>query len=207
MRILLLVGLVSCSLSAQIVSVGVKGGVPINDALDAVQGPGSVYAVTNHPYLVGGTVQLNLPARFSIEVDGLYRRLGYENQVPIFVTGVPNPGAVTTRTTANSWEFPVLGKYAFLPGPIRPFVDAGANFRHIMGAEQTGGQVAGVAELAHDFTTGFTFGGGVELKIAKIRISPELRYTHWGSESFRDPVNSLLHTNLNQGDFMLGITF
>jgi opacity protein-like surface antigen len=211
MKILLLVGLaswsLSASLSAQPISVGVKAGIPINDALETAQGNGSVYTVNNHRYLVGGTVQLNLPGRFSIEVDALYRRLGYDNLLPIIVTGGPNPGQLTTHTRANSWEFPVLGKYAFLPGPIRPFVDAGANFRHITGAEQTGGVTTGVAELAHDFTTGFTFGGGVEVKIAKVRITPELRYTHWGSESFRDPVNSLLHTNLNEGDFMLGITF
>jgi hypothetical protein len=207
MRILLLLGLVSCALSAQRVSIGVKAGIPITDILNTADGPfSSSYVVNNHPYLVGGTIQLNLPARFSIEVDGLYRRLGYRHD---FLPGAPpSPVPFASRTTANSWEFPVLGKLAILPGPIRPFVDAGANFRRVTGAEQIGGLGPGVpGELAEDFTAGFTFGGGIELKLGRVRITPELRYTHWGTESFRDSVNSILHTNLNQGDFVLGLTF
>ena len=37
---------------------------------------------------------------------------------------------------ANSWEFPALIKFDVLPGPIRPFVGAGASFRHISGIEE-----------------------------------------------------------------------
>ena len=47
-------------------------------------------------------------------------------------TSSPGAGSPTaTRTVANAWEFPVLGKYAIFGGPRRPFVDAGANFRHV----------------------------------------------------------------------------
>jgi len=206
MRILLLLSLASLSVFAQRISIGVKAGVPITDVLNTADGPfSSSYVVHNHPYLVGGTIQLNFPARFSVEVDGLYRRLGYQHD---FLPGGPPPPVPTaSRTTANSWEFPVLGKFALLPGPIRPFVDAGANFRRITGAEKIGGLGTGVAELDKDFTAGFTFGGGIELKLGRVRISPEHRYTHWGTESFSDPVNSILHSNLNQGDFILGLTF
>jgi hypothetical protein len=38
-------------------------------------------------------------------------------------------------------------------------------------------------------------------------VTPELRYTRWGSENFRDPIADLLHTNKNQGDFIVGLTF
>ena len=38
-------------------------------------------------------------------------------------------------------------------------------------------------------------------------MTPEFRYTRWGSENFRDPVAALLRTNKNQGDFILGLTF
>jgi opacity protein-like surface antigen len=64
-----------------------------------------------------------------------------------------------------------------------------------------------VSEFFNDFSSGLTFGGGVEFKFGHLRITPELRYTHWGSENFHDPINSLLNTNKNQGDFMLGLTF
>jgi hypothetical protein len=62
-------------------------------------------------------------------------------------------------------------------------------------------------EFNKDNDIGFVFGGGLEVKLGFIRITPELRYTRWGSENFRDPVASLLHSNKNQGDFILGLTF
>ena len=209
MKLSLLLCAAAVTLAAESVSVGLKAGVPITDALETFQGNQSAYVTNTHRYLLGPTVQLNLPFRFSIEVDALYRRLGYEyNQFA-------GPGSPTsTRTVANSWEFPVLGKYAVLGGPIRPFVDAGANFRHITGVDQVRNTLTAVnvsvnpvPEFNKDNDIGFVFGGGVELKLGFMRITPEFRYTRWGSENFRDPVASLLHTNKNQGDFMLGLTF
>src|SRR5690242_32560 len=119
MKLAILVCAVAVGAMAQPVSVGVKFGVPVTDALETFQGNQAGYVTNTHRYLVGPTVQFNFPFRFSVEVDALYRRLGYEyNQFA-------GPGSPTsTRTVANSWEFPVLGKYAFLPGPARPFIDA-----------------------------------------------------------------------------------
>ena len=54
---------------------------------------------------------------------------------------------------------------------------------------------------------GFAAGFGVAFKAGPVRISPEFRYVRWGSENFRDPIGSLLRTNRNQGDFLLGLTF
>ena len=62
-------------------------------------------------------------------------------------------------------------------------------------------------EFRKDTDEGLVFGGGVAFKFGPVRISPELRYTRWGSENFRDPIGSLLRTNKNQGDFLLGILF
>jgi len=208
MKLALLVCAVTVGAIAQPVSVGVKFGVPVTDALETFRGNQAAYVSNTHRYLVGPTVQLNLPFRFSIEVDALYRRLGYEyNQFA-------GPGSPTsTRTVANSWEFPVLGKYAIWGGPARPFIDAGANFRHITGVNQIRSTLAAVnvnvtaPEFNEDSDIGFVFGGGVEFKLGHVRITPELRYTRWGSENFRDPVASLLRTNKNQGDFILGLTF
>lgn len=194
---------------AQPVSVGIKGGVPVTDALETFQGNQSAYVTNTHRYLVGPTVQLNFPFRFSVEVDALYKRLGFEyNQFG-------GPGSPTmTRTTANSWEFPVLGKFAIFPGPIRPFIDAGANFRHVSGVKQVRDTLTAVdvdvnpvPEFHKDNDIGFAFGAGIEAKLGFVRITPEFRYTRWGSENFNDPVGALLRTNKNQGDFLLGLTF
>jgi hypothetical protein len=198
---------------AQLVSVGVEGGVPITDALNTFKGNSASYATNTHRYLVGPAFQLHLPLRFTVEVDGLYKRLGYQY----------NASTATTRTTAstvaNSWEFPVLVKYEITPGPIRPFVDVGLGLRHISGIKQVRqvvtvpAGVVGVTTLTnppefHKATDeGFVFGGGIAFKLGRVRIGPELRYTRWGSENFEDPVGSLLHTNRNQGDFLLGILF
>jgi len=209
MKITLLVFTAVVTAAAQPVSVGVKGGVPITDFFDAVHGNQAAYASNTHRYLVGPTVQFNLPLRFSIEIDALYRRLGYDyNQFA-------GPGSPTfTSTTANSWEFPVLGKWAVFPGPVRPFIDFGANFRHISGVNQiqdtasaVGVNVGTVPEFHKATDIGATFGAGVEFKIGWLRVTPEFRYTRWGSENFDDPIGTLLRTNKNQGDFMLGLTF
>ena len=54
---------------------------------------------------------------------------------------------------------------------------------------------------------GFTAGAGLAFKMGPVRLSPEFRYTRWGGENLRDPINSLLRTNRNQGDFLIGLTF
>jgi len=209
MKLSLLLCAAAVSAAAQPVSVGLKVGVPVTDALETFQGNQSAYVTNTHRYLFGPTVQLNLPFRFSVEVDALYKRLGYEyNQFA-------GPGSpTTTRTVANSWEFPVLGKYAVFGGPLRPFVDAGANFRHISGVDQVRSALGAVnvnvnpvPEFNKDNDIGFVFGGGVEVKFGVMRITPEFRYTRWGSENFTDPIRALLRTNKNQGDFMIGLTF
>jgi hypothetical protein len=63
------------------------------------------------------------------------------------------------------------------------------------------------AELRHSTTTGFVVGGGVDVHMLLLHISPEVRYTHWGAEHFRDAVNGLLHSNRNQAEFLVGFTF
>ena len=191
------------------ISLGVKGGVPITDALNTAQGVSSSYFTNTKRYLVGPTVEFHLPARFSIEVDALYKRLGYQ-----YEASGPD---VTATTVANTWEFPVLGKFEILPGPVRPFIDFGASVRHLSGIRQVRQTISGVtlnqveidnpAEFNKSNDFGLVFGAGIAFKMGRVRISPEMRYTRWGGENLRDPVNALLRTNRNQGDFMLGITF
>ena len=195
--------------AGEFASIGVRGGVPITDGFDVARGSTASYFTKTKRYVVGPTVEFHLPARFSLEVDALYRRLGFHYEAS---------GPVTySKTVANSWEFPVLVKYEILPGPVRPFVDAGASFRHLSGVRQIRETIAGATldrvelnrfpEFNKRNDIGFTFGGGVAFKIGPVRIAPELRYTRWGGENFRDPVNALLRTNRNQGDFLLGFTF
>jgi opacity protein-like surface antigen len=190
------------------VSVGVRGGVPLTDAFKAARGSSEAYLTNTKRYLLGPALEVHLPARLTLQVDGLYRRLGYHYDA----TG-PYSYA---KTVANSWEFPVLGKFEITPGPVRPFAEAGVSFRHLSGVRQIRETVSGVTlgrvevsefpEFNKQNDVGFTCGAGLTFKLGAVRISPEFRYTRWGGEAFRDPVRSLLRTNRNQGDFILGLT-
>ena len=205
-RALLAAGLMTSSaFAAEAVSIGVKGGVPLTDAFEVFNRNAVSYAVNTKRYLVGPTVEFHLPLRLSLEVDALYKRLGYQYS---------NVGTQTfARTVINSWEFPVLGKWEILPGPMRPFVDLGASFRHLSGVSQVRSVAGAVgvqvnaAEFNRSNDIGLAAGFGIAFKAGPVRISPEFRYTHWGTESFRDPVNALLRTRRDQGDFLLGLTF
>jgi hypothetical protein len=65
----------------QLISVGVKGGVPLTDPWQ-VFGAGSLrpqmsYGVRR--YVVGPTAEVHLPLHLSFEVDALYRRTGFDS--------------------------------------------------------------------------------------------------------------------------------
>jgi opacity protein-like surface antigen len=154
-------------------------------------------------------MEIHLPARFSIEIDALYKRVGYQYEA--------SGPFVASQTVANSWEFPALVKFEILPGPVRPFVDAGISVRHLSGIKQIRQTISGAtlnqveisnpAEFNKETDIGATAGFGIAFKMGPVRISPEFRYTRWGGENLRDPINALLRTNRNQGDFMIGFTF
>jgi hypothetical protein len=49
-------------------------------------------------------------------------------------------------------------------------------------------------------------GGGLEIKVKRLRISPELRFTRWGSGRSGDAATQLKYSQ-NQADFLIGIIF
>jgi hypothetical protein len=51
---------------------------------------------------------------------------------------------------------------------------------------------------------GFAFEGGVEFKVFRIRIAPEIRYTRWGGDS---GYTYFTKSNQNQVELLAGITF
>ena len=185
--------------------------MPLTDFVDAAKGDHAAYFTNTKRYTVGPTVEFHLPARYSLEIDALYKRFGFDGQA------VTADGSTLIGTRGNSWEFPILAKFEVVPGPVRPFVDAGASIRHISGIKQVRQIVSAgtlsIVELNNppEFNKstdiGLAFGAGIALKLGRVRISPELRYTRWGGENLRDPVNALLHTHRNQGDFLIGFTF
>ena len=201
----------------QRVEFGAKIGVPVTDAFETGSdfhidfGESAVSATRR--YTIGPAIGVQLVRHVSVEFDALYKPLGFDQLVK--TAGVL---FVHTRTTADSWEFPLIAKYRFLPGRFAcPYVDGGVSFRKIS-------RVSTVAERYIDFARenpitmtsnnsetlanrsrqGGVLGVGVEIPFAHLRLSPEVRYTHWGADRNLDPQ---LHSNQNQADLLLGVTF
>jgi hypothetical protein len=106
MRLLTLFALGAFSAFSQPLMFGVEGGVPLTDLLNARQFPSIEGATsTTNPYILGPTVELRLPANFSVEFDALFRHFRYQTTVSLI-------GAFEQiNATSNSWEFPLLLKY------------------------------------------------------------------------------------------------
>jgi len=177
-------------------SVGVRGGVPFTGALSDLTTHG-VDTITrsfsdSNQYIIGPMVELHLPLGLSIEADALYRplNLAVQNQV------VPQPTIFSSSTNVSSWEFPIMGKFRFPFPLVRPYVGAGPSFRTVG------------SDLSFLSNKGVTVGLGVELKVSRLRIAPEIRYTRWGSD-VKPSVGTLVSiaSNSNQGEFLVGISF
>jgi opacity protein-like surface antigen len=193
---------------AQSVSVGVKGGSPLND-------PSTFffpYATSTQDRWTGGaTAEIHLPFRFSIEADALYRGERGGGSFPL------NLGLNTASYLANSsqktksWDFPILLKYRLLNGPVRPYVSAGYAWSHqntkgFSSYNCLGGQGActppdtnfvlrGSAYDSSSVRRGPAAGAGIEFRTHRVTISPEVRYMH------------LMHPNTNQVSVLVGLTF
>ena len=144
--------------------------------------------------------ELRLPFGLGIELDALYRRLNY--------TGVGFTPSTTATVSGNGLEFPLLAKYRFPAKVVRPFVDAGFAFNTLSGLKQSVLTTTGLsnAPVATKTGKGFVMGAGLDIHLLVVHFSPEIRYTHWGSTQFVDPL-SLVNGNQNQAEFLVGITF
>jgi hypothetical protein len=198
---------------AQPIGVGLKVGLPLTEAFDTATGPSSSYTSDTKRYIIGPQIELRLPAGFAIELDALYTKLKFNS-----VGGVAG-SVVNAATDADSWEFPLLLKKKFGGAnagvaAVRPFVATGAAFRRLTSVRQvrnfiTGSpqQTSNPTELQDRNATGFVIGGGVEIRALFLRISPEVRFTRWGTSNFREGISNLLETNRNQGQFLVGFHF
>ena len=204
MRTLMLCLLVVSPALSQVFSIGVKGGVPLTDAFKTAQSGSTSYLSDTKRYTVGPAVEFHLPFGFGIELDALYKRLNYSSSA----------SAASSSTTANTWEFPLQLKHRFGAGPVKPYLAAGASFRHVSGIKQVTNFFTSSpststdhpAEFDNRFTAGFVASGGIEFGSGHFRVAPEVRYTRWGWDNFRS-LDSLLKSNADQTEFLIGITF
>ena len=220
MRPLVLLLLGAGAAFCQPVSFGVKLGVPLTDFIDAVKTSGNPnsflnYATHTNRFIVGVGGEIKLPLHLGIELDALYRHVNYTSTQQT-VAGVTTT-VINADTRAHAFEFPLLLKYRFGGKFIRPYIAGGVAWDTLQGLRQdvrtsilnatgsTNTSTTTPPQLRNKTSRGFVSGAGLDIKILLIHIKPEIRYTRWGAEHFFD--SSLLHTNKNQGEFILGIQF
>jgi hypothetical protein len=199
------------------VNLGFKVGIPVTDMFSAsnttqfgnnTNVPGSTFTSAVPRYEFGVSAEFHLPKHLRFEVDGIYKRGGFNGVLPY------GAGAVSYNpTTFNWWEIPGLFKYNLSAGHFRPFVDFGASLRHISTISQTTyapGLLGGYAITDNSIAIhnrnsyGGVAGIGITFKKGPFELTPEARYTRWANEAFQ---TNGLRTNLDQGDVLLGITF
>jgi hypothetical protein len=190
-----IVSLFLCSAAcaaAQTVSFGVLGGAPFTDVVKNTTVDGLAVLPKSTNFVLGPTVQINLPLNLRFEVDALYRPYSFS----------ANNAGVVTNVSAQQWQFPFLIQYRFKTPVLKPFIEGGLAFNHLANISAAASNItSGPAQLVQQSNAGVVLGAGVDAKIPFIRLSGELRYIHQGSADFRQI------SNLNQAEFLLGIHF
>jgi hypothetical protein len=169
---------------AQPVVAGLKVGFPITDPFSA-QSYLAFPPASWGNYTLGPYVEVRLPLKLSIEGDALYR-------------GYTFYAAKGSGISASSWEFPIVAKYHFLKGPIKPYLEGGISFSHLSDVENA------VVSPSHTDNFGVVLGGGVEIHALVLRLSPEVRYTGY---TLKDFSSAGFNSNRNQVEFLIGIGF
>jgi hypothetical protein len=168
----------STSISAQVLSVGVMGGLPLTDAMKATEIQAApippdysfgtcLECATQRtvPYLIGAAVEARLKGPFSLEVGALYSRAdfdhttGYSSAMAYYFepNAYVNAGFTSTKNIINRWEFPVLGKYRF-PAFHRfePFVEGGISIQYSRERQVEGLTGAASGVIYEPLTISFT---------------------------------------------------
>lgn len=193
------------SAAGQRVSAGVKLGAVLTDTF---QGAASELSDESKRYTVGPSVEVRLFKALSVEVDALYRHIGFDHDRR------SNPVRVYTRERDASWEFPILAKYRVLPKAAAvPFAVAGYAPRVVNGSgfqrlvsSPFPLQVAPTYDTSYGVTHGFVAGGGVEFRAWKLRLVSEARYTRWNRSFYQFSFGATQNTSTqNQAEVLLGI--
>lgn len=198
---------------SQPLSFGLKGGLPLNDAFALANGG---YTAGGRHLTAGPMIELRLPFGLGMEFDVFYKRLSYR-----YMFGRPGLGFENSKTTANSWEFPLLAKYRLGHSLLAPYVAAGISVNRLSGVKRFGEIMgAGPAGVLTTFTStdipelhrrsslGSVFGAGIEIRLVLLRVSPEIRYTRWRSPHFTGVLpDTSFQSSQNQAEFLVGLTF
>lgn len=195
-------------LTAQPLSFGIKGGGRITSDLDS-------YFSTSESrrYTVGPMATVGLPFGFRLEVDALYRRVGY-----LVANSDILGGSSNLRERGNSWEFPIIlrktlwrgiyGGVGYAPRVINGSGHAnGFTVESLIPPTKTYWEydVPGFWDTTH----GVIGAAGIERRLGLLRIAPEVRFVYWNKpavEQYGSRGSSIVSTQ-HQVDLLVGISF
>ncbi|MCX6603946.1 MAG: outer membrane beta-barrel protein [Acidobacteria bacterium] len=168
------------------ISVGAKIGAPLNDPKQTT--------VTQGRWTGGPSVELRLPARFALEFNALYRTSRTDDVYSFQFSPGSNSYLANTYQRAGIWDFPLLLKYRFNVGPLRPFVSAGYSWSRSSSESIAVYRCTGPQGSCLPSGEGFfdprnsrvessrfqkgspVVGGGLEFKTRYLTIAPEVRF-------------------------------
>ena len=192
MRFVLLFSFLGLALFAQSdkpfsLSLGAKIGAPLNDP--------KMTTTTQGRWTGGPSIELRLPYRFALEFNALYRTRQSDFTYAFQLSTQTNSYLANNYERSSIWDFPLLLKYRFNVGPLRPFVSGGYSWSHssreiISSARCTGlqGSCLPATYPGPDPARGGRFqdsvfrkgspvvGGGLEFKTRYLTIAPEVRF-------------------------------
>ncbi len=187
--LLIVFGSAAC---AQSLSVGVLGGAPLTDVVNATTIDGIQSVATSTNFTIGPALQVNLPASLRLEVDALFRPYSFS---------LGNRSAYADISSLQ-WRFPFLLQYRFSLPVVKPFVEGGVSFDHLSNISAAVKSISsGPGQLLHSSDAGIVLGAGVDVKVPFVRVSGELRYTRQAVSNFSGV------SNQNQAEFLVGVHF
>jgi len=169
---------------------GVRAGVPFTVPLTSrLTGPASVFsrqAFTRPPVSVGPAFAVVVYDRLTVQFDFLYKTMRFNNSV------FNGTSYSSSSTRVSSREFPLIADYAILKGPIRPFGGGGV----LLGDSWSDRRVLNQLPA-------YVINGGLDWRMSRLVIRPELRYTRWSSVS----QSTDAARRENQFEYLVGFSF
>jgi hypothetical protein len=188
---------------AQSITIGVTGGGRVTDDMS-----GEATSESKR-YVVGPAFELGLPLGLGVEVDALYRCDGYRSLWGNWA------GTSFDRARFNSWEFPMLLTYRVPAPAVKPFAEVGYAPRVGSGTVDSNLLVLFPTQsyqqvhysAAWQTSYGLVVGGGVRFGLGRLRLSPQVRYTHWNNAAVSGYYSDgpSYQSTQNQVDVLLGI--
>lgn len=195
------------------ISVGVKAGVP---TAEIVRTAGTIvglpYKANVSRFTAGPVLNVRFTKGLGLEVGAMYKRFQQHAGQQI-VTSPPRQvlelKILPYSSTGQSWEFPILGQVRFGRGPLQPYIETGISFNRLSNLfDVTCALMSFRCPRTQSYAprgtsesrAGFVVGGGAELKLRFVRLSPGIRFTRYGETNAWLP-------SVNSVDVLLGLTF